>query len=53
MMNCSQGINQKKVYFILLGIIHLLTQQTLLSNGEETYVTDSCIDISNYLLSYT
>lgn len=43
----------KKVYFILLGIIHWLTEQTLLSNGEETYVTDSCTDISNYLLSYT
>lgn len=43
----------KKVYFILLGIIHWLTQQTLLSNGKETYVTNSCTDISNYLLSYT
>lgn len=42
----------KKVYFILLGIIHWLSQQTLLSNDEETYVTDWCT-ISNYLLSYT
>lgn len=40
MTNCSQGINQKKVYFILLGIIHWLTQHDLSSNGKETHVPD-------------
>ena len=53
MMNCSQGINQKNVLYSFGN--HPLTDsaKTLLSNGDETYVTSSCTDISNYLLSYT
>lgn len=53
MMNCSQGINQKKVYFILLGIIHWLTQQKPVKQWQRDVCNWSCTDISNYLLSYT
>lgn len=49
MMNCSQGINQNK------GVrspgTHRGTDSA--SSGGETRGTDSCTDLSNYLLSFT
>lgn len=51
MMNCSQGINQKKCILFFWESSTDWLKQTLLSNGKDA--TDSCTDISNYLLSYT